>query len=286
MDMEIPEIRVSGGVVFKHVPTGLTTTSTAESQILQSWQNPSLPPIAAHTERDKGRIARIIEKRLRDNEVGHPESSSRWRFWPPKLFDHLFDRDTVYQIVGQLIKDGKLPVDERVSRRSEEEANTYWTDKIWGSNGPKYRHVLATLLLIEAEDRIKDFIDKSLTDDCLPLGEDVFNFPNWKAKDTDSFRNYQWKFLVPFFAPKPNGFNHYDLGEEHIKPWAQISDRPHTPSALQESQIELGGGYGEVYQVIIHPWQHDFHNTLQSVSLVCYHNHPLTRRSSAYTVFP
>jgi hypothetical protein len=288
MDNNIPEIRIQDG--------DLTITSNAESQRLQSWRNPSLPPIVTQTDIDNDGIARAIEKQLRDNEIRHP-ASEKWRFWPPKLFDHLFDKDTVYQIVSHLIQDGKLPVDE-VSERSEAEAKTYWTNKIWGSNGPKFRRVLATLLLIETEDRIKDFIDKSLTDDCLPLDEHAFSFPNWKRMNTDSFQMYQWRFIVPFFAPKPNDVNHYDLAEEHIKPWAQISDGPLTSSALQEPQIvgsnlspisqpqnlELGGGYGEVYKVIIHPWQHDFHNTLQSVR-----PHPLqdeTQLTQSFTSFP
>jgi hypothetical protein len=176
----------------------------------------------------------------------------------------------------------------------------YWTNKICGSNGPEFRRVLATLLLAQREDRIKDFIDKSLTDDCLPLDEGVFNFPNWRRRDTDAFQFYQWRSIVTFLAPKPNGVNHYDLSEYHIIPWAQTSDRPHTPPALQEIQLVgstlsaisqlqslvIGGGHGEVCQVIIHPWQHDFHETLQSVSLVGFHDQPLQEDTQLTESFP
>ena len=295
MDNNIPAIRV----LLEGVPADFTLATTAESQRLQSWQNPSLPAIAVHTEGDNDGIARSIEKRLREHEVRDLESSKR-RFWPPKLFDHLFDRDTVYQVVDQLIKDGKLPVNEVDSQGSDEVAKRYWTDKIWGSSRATFRRVLAMLLLIQTEDRIKDFIDKSLTDDCLPLNEDVFSFPNWRDRDTDSFQIYQWRFIVPFFAPKSNGVPHYDLSEDHITPWIQTSDRPQTSLALQESQLvgsnlsaisqlqnlEIGGGYGEVFQVIIHPWQHSFHDTLQSVRLVCFHDHPFQEDTQLTQSFP
>jgi Protein kinase domain len=291
-NIELPAFRLPDGVLHKRMPTFLITPNTVNSQTLQQWETPELPVIEAVDKEETDSISRVVENRLLDHEVQHLDSENS--FWPPKLFNHLFDRHTVLQIVEELVEDGKLPVAERASpgHTSTEETKKYWTDTICGSgNRPEFRRVLAILILMGKEGHIETFINKNLTDGSLPLAMTTlraFSFPGWERRDSGYFDGHQRKFKVAFLqAPKPGAVHHYELSEKDIKPWARTSEKRQTSSPLQDPKFvqsisssvsrakweELAGGYGVVDQIIIHPWQHEFQEILQSVRPICSYRH-------------
>lgn len=304
---DAPAIAVQSpdGTVLPRVATNPTEPATpnlkAVSPILETWKTPQLPKIEEGNIKDGGSFATFVATRLRNHSIHHPDYPDqprrilKGRFWSPLLFDHLFGQDTVDRIVNELVRGGKLPFDKE---KSTDEAKNHWTNKICGSSGHCFRRILAILVLIGQPGHIGVFIDAQLTDDALPLNGDekVFDATGeWDDSKTDLFLTYQRSVKVQFFAAASSSVLHYELSGEDIKPWATLSDKPKTSSALHDSnfvpsksaalslknvnKLSLGGGYGEVYQVIIHPWQHDFHERLRSVSsyLLCTHTHSNSR---------
>jgi len=276
MHSNVPAFRFEDGLLHRRVPTEVTFPNTEDLQktkLLESWINPSLPRIESYAEGRVKSVSRAIEKRLRNSVVIHPDSSNL-KFWPPTLFNYLFDENAVYQVVDELVKKGRLPVEHAGSRRTSEQAKTYWKGKICGTNGPEFRRVFAILLLMEKEERVEAAIDKALTDADLPLDRDDLDALDLGDSHLDLFVHYQQQFIVPLLAAQRDRIPRYELKEGHIKPWTRTMTRMQASSSLQDPNIlsvvspkdpTLGGAYGEVYQVIIHPWQHEYQNTLRSV---------------------
>jgi hypothetical protein len=217
--------------------------------------------------------------RLWEHAIDHPIQEEQ-EFWPPKLFDHLFNETAVRQVIDELVDLKKLPVDEGASQRSAEDAKSYWADVVCGkrSFGSSFRHLLALLLLVDKPECIRHFISQKVTDKQIPLNKESYRLANLDRNNINLCLGYQRRLRVPFLAPERKEGEVrqviFEVGD--IEPWYRTDKVPQRSSSLQTSnsisgataqlaQTTLGGGYGDVYQIFIHPWQHDFHEILKSV---------------------
>ncbi|KAF8853242.1 kinase-like protein [Acephala macrosclerotiorum] len=276
---DVPAFQIGDGPKLSRVPTALTNQPSKDKPKPQPWQNISLPEITSISA-SEGDVTLAIETRLRDHAVRHPENEQT-RFWPPKLFDYLFDKAIVFQVVDALVSNKTLPANNGGVHRSTDEAKTYWTERIWGSGtqGSSFRRLFALLLLTGKEHCIKSLIHEYIDDSSIPLDENNPTFRGWRGFEIDVYLTYQKGFKVPFFA-SPNKLGdacHVVLDKNDIEPWYRTFDNQRRSSSAQDSNsmtsttaqlqtMSLGGGYGEVYQIIIHPWQHNFHEKLKSIS--------------------
>ena len=270
----IPGVQLESGKVFGSVPTFWTQSSNANSQPTL-WQNESLPNLDPLPTNDN-QILKAMGTRLRHHAILHPAGDTKL-FWPQHLLDHLLDKETLGQLVRVLVQRKCLLVYEN---SPVEDAEIYWTNRIWGSVQDKgFRRLLALLILVGRHDCMQSFIDRGLDDDGLPLKKNLDIFLDWDEAQVDLLYFYQWGFKVPFFASsKERGKAcRVVLDKNDIAPWyqtASILQRPEssqttTSRSIITAQLEtmtLGGNFGEVSQIFIHPWQHDFHNSVKSVS--------------------
>lgn len=215
-------------------------------------------------------VAAVIENRLRDNVVWHPKVTNS-RFWPSKLFDHLFREKDVRYLMDELLQPDK-------STAKKEDSPEHLTGVICGrgSDQPVYRRLLALLLLAQKPQRILKCISERLSDDQLPLGpnSDILKKLKLRPTEVDLLCLYQGWLSVPLFkAPEGSRLGdvrvyHVDLTDAHIQPWDYLDQEPQQTAAqdyaLQvpvaeshthsiSSGSDLGGGYGEVHRIIIHP---------------------------------
>lgn len=249
------------------------------------WDKPEYPLIADAKRtalQGDGDVSRVIEARLRDNVVRQPHSRTL-KFWPIKLFDYLFQDHDVGYLVEQLVRKGSLPVDDTRDTKG-------WTDIICGhcGDGLVYRRLMALLLLIGKAQCIYNCISERFTDKELPIDPDnaVLRRLGLDHRELDLFCQYQGQLSVPLFRPPQQGATfgenavyHVDLTEGQAQPWDYLDKAPRRTQmedyALSirtadtrsiSTSVTLGGGYGEVHRVIIHPWQHEFQEILK---LVC-----------------
>lgn len=247
--------------------------SRPETMNLETWQNAKLPVLARDSAGGTGSRALEHKNLLRKYAVWPLNCTKRGfkgRFLPWKLLEHVLNEKAVRDIVAELIHHGSLSMDTGNRKLSENEAESYWTNMICATEKHSgYRRVLAILLLTGKEGFISTFIAQDVNDGTLPVGEEQVEFPRedegWMDEDTDKFFDYQTSVDPPLFAPDPTGPDtppHFKLEVNEVKLWVRTSV---SSSQLQGSS--LGGAFGEVYQVIIHPWQHDFHEVLTSVRM-------------------
>jgi hypothetical protein len=269
-----PAARTPGGRIFSRVPTFLTQPHGTNSRT-HPWQNPSLPEIEPLVANEGG-ISDAIAKRLWDHAIDHPLQDDQ-EFWPPKLLDHLFNESAVRQVVEELVNLRKLPVNDAKIQRSTEDATTYWADIVCG-NSTSFRHLLALLILVEKPECIQHFVSQDVTDKKMPLGRESYVCAKLSRKDAVLCLGLQKKLKVPFLAPEERvgGVSEVIFEVGDIEPWYRTSKEPQRSLSLQsggsvsgataqQPEMTLGGGYGDVYQIFIHPWQHSFHETLRSV---------------------
>ncbi|KAK3374515.1 kinase-like domain-containing protein [Lasiosphaeria ovina] len=135
-----------------------------------------------------------------------------------------------------------------------------------------YRHILALLILVAQEKHLFKFIEAQMSDSQLPLRSDDQRLQNifisWE--DRRSLKQlcgfYQPRLTVQFFQLNPlRNPEVYEIksGTSSHPLWYdthQYPDESHTDQARE-------GGYGEVRQVTIHPWQHEFSSILESPNL-------------------
>jgi hypothetical protein len=93
MAQNIPKIQIQDEKLLQTTYTDVNNPDTSESSNLTSWKQACLP-----SKDEKVSSARTIEKHLRDNEVVHPDNPEKL-FWPEALFNHIFDRSAVDDIV-------------------------------------------------------------------------------------------------------------------------------------------------------------------------------------------
>ena len=276
----VPAIQVPDGRTFSRVPTFMTEPRGTELQI-DPWLNPELPRLEPF-DAGSGSILGVIDQQLHQNVIKTPKPTER-EFWPPKLFNHIFTEAVVHQIVTELVKLGKLPVNEGSNQNS---AIEYWAGAVCGngSSESSYRQLFAIWLLIGEAECIQHFIKSNLTDKMMPLDEESLSTLGFSWNQTNLFKLYQRMLKVPFLAPKRNkgGLCQVVFEVDDIEPWYKMHTAPQKSSSSQTSNsisgteaqlagLSLAGGYGDVYQIYIHPWQHDFHETLKSVRLLWPH---------------
>ncbi|KAM7212536.1 Protein kinase-like domain containing protein [Rhypophila decipiens] len=113
-----------------------------------------------------------------------------------------------------------------------------------------------TALLGRPGDAVK-FLKAGIYDSALPLPPEssksasLYSLPRVAI---DEFLEMQWRVLAPYFSISPGsqqGLYHFTLDDEVILPF--VSDE-HT------SKEAIRGGFGEVFQVKIHPAHHNFDN--------------------------
>lgn len=278
----LPAFKLNNAKTIAHDSTDLID-SRLETLNLETWQNAKLPVLVKLSAGGTGSRALIHKNLLREHAVWPLKCTKRGfkgRFLPWKLLEHILNEKAIREIVAELIHHGSLSVDTGNRKLSESEAESYWTNMICATeNHSGYRRVLAILLLTGKERFISTFIAQDINDGTLPVGEETVEFPReeegWMGEDTDKFFDYQTSVDPPLFAPDPNGADmptHFELEVNEVKLWVRTS--------VSSSQLQggsLGGAFGEVYQVIIHPWQHDFHEVLASVRTNRF-NHILTER--------
>lgn len=250
-ELPLPELRLndSSDVDF-HDPVG------------EDWANPELPPLSAISDQS---AAEEIEERFWKHAVNYdPRRVGQQEFWPPKLIDHLLDKDAVYNVVKQLVTQGTLPDEIRGGPRSLPSATSYWTGRVMGTTAsPRttYRRVLIILIFIKKTSCLKRFLDKKIDDQKLhqtallgPLLND------WKRGEVSTFYHYRPKVLAPFLekSRQPGQVSHHRFDLDSVPPWKILRSKT---SPLQT----LSGGYGEVHKIVIHAWQHGFHADLQQV---------------------
>lgn len=279
---EIPTLQLNGNLFSPGDPADLTRGVT------HPWENPQFPSIEnAKTiaTRKNQSVSDIIESRLMDNVVKHPKARNT-KFWPAKLFDHLFQVKDVEYLVDELPR--------KTSSTNNEHSTSRLTHVICGrgDNRLDYRRLLALLLLIEKPELILKCISLQLADNQLPLDSNssLLGKLELGAKKVDMFCMYQGLLSVPLLkAPEGSQLGniqvyHMDLAEEHVQPWDFLDKDPQRTAAedyalpdwgAQSHQMlstsgmsDLGGGYGEVHRILIHPWQHDFQDILQQVCII------------------
>ncbi|KAG9503283.1 hypothetical protein J7337_006126 [Fusarium musae] len=143
-----------------------------------------------------------------------------------------------------------------------------------------YLRTFATLVMIEKEGQIHEFIQHRVCDGDLPLTVDVRKnavfrkerdenplgcFRSFRASQLDHFEMVQWRFTTPFFhAPTDsNRVFKYVLNQRTILPWCR----------LDESDVRLGkfyrhitqGGYGTIEPIMIDRSSHSFDKVLRGV---------------------
>jgi len=251
----LPSFQINDNPVLSRFPTFATKNGSSPTPD-DTWpDNPSLPHVGSlRVDAETPSLARCMEKRLRQNMVALPNSkSSRNKFWPGKLFDHLFQQSDVLQLVGELKRQGWLGTVDEKSLQD-------WAKKV----GQRYRRVFALLILTGAEAYLLDFVKASIDDSRLPLDRDAADLGQilgtyWHLDSICVI--YQWQLVVDFFELAPPGDVHQvRLHEESIRPWCQ-----HQVKRSREETRH--GSYGEVRQIKIHPWQHNFGPTLEKAGL-------------------
>ena len=139
-----------------------------------------------------------------------------------------------------------------------------------------YRKIFAILVLGEKLSTIGRFLDEQVSDDDLPLqrvhipprnnfelrrrkdntGEQRLKcFSGWSRTAMKVFYHYQWKVKSPFFARGEDGeVMHFSLQEDDVLPFVKDSRR----STDARDTVMETGGFGQVFQVEIHPNHHNF----------------------------
>jgi hypothetical protein len=286
--LKLNEFRINDAGDIQRMPTLPIALPIDRSPEIQLWQNARLPDLDTVASQETEPRARICERLLRRfavRDLHNPTGTGfNDKFLPPKLVEHILNTDAVLEIIKELVKKGQLSTEVGGIRKLEEEASKYWKGRICGEGGtPGFRRLLGILLLQKQEELVDTFIRRDLTDNRFPVEESAVKLAQssrWGDTDVDSFTSYQMKFVVPFLGLNPDTRDvpHFELGGNGFKPWAetkpfieQMLDHPlqdDTSSGVDTSYQGGYGGFGEVSQIIIHPWQHDYHKILEDVCAI------------------
>lgn len=134
-----------------------------------------------------------------------------------------------------------------------------------------YQKILAILLLIEQPSKIRTFMEEGVCDADLPLvkgprsnghpgsislcrRDDPLTplqcFKSWRHSRIIKFEEWQWALLAPFFAwGSRKNVPHYLLPPKTILPFTKFT------------KIKESGGFGQVYEALIHHEHHTFGDT-------------------------
>lgn len=246
------------------------------------WQNADLPTDKHdqnHTDQSKetdSPFCDVLRDRLRNNSVVYPSQGSGLSFWPKKLFDSLVGQKDVKRLLEEMAQ-----TDVTTDNESSIDDATETITK-------RYRKILALLLLIGQGNKIHEFVSREIEDKCLPFPPNyTFEGLIERSDCVSILKDYQWKLNVPFFGPlevEPGDLHgnvsHLDLSKRDIRPWERLDMKPKqvprgdhgllsaqtTKRTVFPSSVPWASGYGGVCRIIIHPWQHEFHDVLEKVS--------------------
>lgn len=142
---------------------------------------------------------------------------------------------------------------------------------------PSFRRIFAILVMIQQPREILTFINNNIADHDLPLVKGrsgtklshdlrrkaqpqttLFCLQHWSSFLVNSFDEYQWTMLSPFFSRGNKGtVRFYPLDDRTILPFIEDSSRD---SSIGDDE-DFQGGHGSVFRVKIHHSHHGFHNT-------------------------
>ncbi|KAK1522511.1 CMGC protein kinase [Colletotrichum costaricense] len=259
------------------------TAGAQQATDFTPWLTPSLPKLEKIIviEND-AELEQKIMNRVWDQAVKSPITSDHDHyFWPTKLFEHLFDKETVYVIVRHVFRQSSLTkVHDEISF---DHFCREWTCRILGLNGApaKYRLIFAILVLMQKASSIQNFVDAGFSDEKLPLaqheirmyqdqryGQPNLPFGRWNPLNGDTFYILQCRLFVRYIAQSPSKgeVSHYEFENAHILPWVKISNPVSIFASEGLTTMNLSGGFGEVKQIVIHAWQHGFQESLKKIS--------------------
>ncbi|KAK3389161.1 hypothetical protein B0H63DRAFT_94962 [Podospora didyma] len=126
----------------------------------------------------------------------------------------------------------------------------------------RFIRIFAILVVIDRTERLRDFIESGVTDNDLPVPEEVFQstttdersgqkelrfsfFAQRRSMLRYAFTETQWKFCVPYFGFRGTP-NHYQLESRTILPLTRV-----------EAGFERGS-FGNVQRIMLDPYSYDF----------------------------
>jgi hypothetical protein len=198
----------------------------------------------------------------------HIRNASYWSRYPGYKGAKFLPRDDVVQIICEetvrkiLTKCDKYNKYDQIRplRDSRADIERDVTSICDAPDGKSYRKLFIILVMLKKASVVAWFIHRGICDDNLPLLQDPetntlkwtgmqsseHQFPTGGLKPTFfvKFMEQQWLVLVPYFAPLIENAPS-ELMDQQILPYTYWN-------------FIRGGGYGEVYEVHIHPSQHGF----------------------------
>lgn len=183
-----------------------------------------------------------LEQQLLDEQIPW----NKGRFLPNDAFDRILTESAVQRELDSMYNNV---------------ATSDLADKVY----KKARKVLGVLVCIRKAHSIKNFIIEDITDKLLPLTipknpiQQKVWMSRWRAfqdfspRELNDFAIAQWSFLSPIFSRQMDGeIKHYDFPNGVVLPF------------IEDEEAEMrSGGFGQVWNVQIHP---DHHNFNESVS--------------------
>lgn len=141
---------------------------------------------------------------------------------------------------------------------------------------PSFRRMFAILVMIQQPQEILTFVRHNIADHDLPLVKARSSTKGvhelrrktqphktleclwaWSPFLVNSFEEYQWTLLSPFFSRGSKGtVRFYPLDDQTILPFVEDSSR----DASIEDDEDFQGGHGSISRVKIHPSHYDFHD--------------------------
>jgi hypothetical protein len=284
----------------KHLEEDRKTTSSSSSNGPQA----STDDLVAHLGAGFSDTLNRLKSRESNISI-HDETTPPEDVSPGKLEDRSAKEEDLglairasFQVSAEKEKKDFLPLDalkniltaNRVRRELKKlgvippEKLDQFTEDIWNVASPSpgtkttRRKILAILALIKKVEKIVDFIQENLYDSDLPFAlsngtrpglrqldrrgkdgklEAIKLFDTWEVHELELFEYNQWHLLAPYFHlstrddPK---VRHYILDKRIILPFTEDNEVKHE-----------GGGYSDVWKVVIHPAHHNYCN--DSVSL-------------------
>jgi hypothetical protein len=199
------------------------------------------------------------------------QEGERKKFLPNDALDRIITRKRVRQELSRHMEEPPKKLD-------------ILTDKIWEITTPSpskslgkkttRRKIFAILGLMDKVKDIIDFIQDGLHDRDLPFelldgqrpmlrlygkGKDgntnrIPLFDKWRAHELESFNNYQWELISPYFQLSTETNRkvlHYNFQNRIILPFIEDVERTGRAGGRAE------GGFGDVWRVKIHPAHHN-----------------------------
>lgn len=276
----IPSVQINGVLEDLSLDSVPLTEKIPGRHGIDTWTDPVLPRLP-RLGRDSGSTGKQVKDRLWNTRVDNPFLPTlNHGFWPPILFEHIFDRHTISEIIRELCGKDDPQTATALVLNSGSYSGRELENIICGtSNKNSFRRVLAVLVLMKRANDIGFFISAGITDKALPCDvnglmadtrSQAHSLKEWSRMKFLKFGQYQRMLCVPVLEMPMAGvkINHYQFRGDDNVPWVDLSTSNFsTPSdpLLGSMAWTAWGGYGEVSKVVIHAWQHKFNEILRSV---------------------